>query len=390
MKCLHFFAGVFLLSATLSDNVLHAQNVSFSPSKYRIKGLEKSIKDEGFNLSKSQKIQTKIYLYDTLTGEIADEKVVEQTISGFSMDTLQARLTRRTRAEIDSVVMAAINSITEAGDRKMRADSLARHIQTQNEIRRQAIIGIEQRYSMLMQAYDDAVKTPRRTLFLPALNSSQSINFYLEKDTISSKFFASNSLVYNSSLQKLTFANETYSDFFGPVRFGVGFLISSSSNSSDTTQAKDDAVQKIAANGGNVYTSFGLPFLNFTEIPFISIKSSLYTNIGVDVPKDSIQSNAYGLMTTSGVNLSIYSQGFLRVVQLFYTGKVFYVGGNRNFEQRLGLNNYWMMQNSLGLAINDKFRLRVDAYSGLGKQNEKTFIRSSFPVTISFDIVNPF
>jgi hypothetical protein len=360
MKNLTNIIGFSVLLLLSFGDSLKAQNVSFSKSTHSlVRSNSKDKKKENGRLK-------------------GDEKE--------KRDTLKNRIDR----QIISVTEETAAAIKKLEDSQIPPDTLARLVQSKIELRRQTIIAIEQRYKILDKAYQNAYKRPRNTLFLPAFNSSQAINFYLESDTVASKFFSNNSIIYNSALQKLTFADETYSDYFGPIRFGIGFLLSSSSNSPDSVQAKDDVVQKIAMNAGNVYGSLSFPLLQWTDKSFFSVKSSFYSNIGADIPKNSTQSNTYGLTTTSGLNLNVYSKGFFEVVQFFYTGKVFFVGGNKNFEQRLGLNNFWMMQNSVGLAVNDKFRFRLDVYSALIKKEEKEFVRAAFPVTVSFDIVNPF
>jgi hypothetical protein len=396
-----------------------AQNVSFSPSIHKIKGLENSL-DKSPEIYKkstvSKHYDSLLTTYilkdstnlisnimsssgDTSTGKIRSmfrAKVsamvkLDTTYNDTTIDNYKDDLLKETKQAIDSITALTIGYIKSAsGDVKgVSNDSLARYISSQLENRRNGIKNIEQRYSMVYQAYESAIQPPRNTLFFPSLNAPESINFYLEKDTMSNKFFSNNSLIYNGSQQKMSYGNETYSDFFGPIRFGIGFLISSTSNGKDTNQNKSDAIQKITATGGNIYTSFSFPFLSYTDIPFMSIKSSIYTNIGVDIPKDSVSASSYGLISSTGINVNVYSQGFLRILQVFYTGKVFYVLGNNNFQQRLGNNDFWLMQNSFGLAVKDNFRIRLDVYNGFGAQ-VTDFVRSSFPVTVSFDLINPF
>src|SRR5262249_51123508 len=119
-------------------------------------------------------------------------------------------------------------------------------------------------------------------------------------------------------LQKLSFYNETYYDFFGPFRLGLGFALTSSSNSPDSLKAKDDAAQKIIAGGGNLNLNLSWPLFQWTEDRLIvKTKALLSYKGGVDIPKDSASTSTYGFLNDLGMNLNFYSIGILKKIQLF-------------------------------------------------------------------------
>jgi len=225
---------------------------------------------------------------------------------------------------------------------------------------------------------------------LPVYYNDESISFFTEKDTLASKFFANNSLLYSSSLQKLTYSSEAYADYFGPIRIGLGYTITSSSNATGSSSTSSNSIQNIIANGGNLNYNVSFPVLAFTDWNILKIKAFLSSNGGIDIPKDSTNTASYGYLTTSGIVLNAYSAGELGNIQIFYTSKFSYVLGNKNFEKQALQNSFFLWQNSIGVAVKNNFRVRLDVYSGLSGSANAQFVRSNFPVTLSFDVINPF
>jgi hypothetical protein len=273
---------------------------------------------------------------------------------------------------------------------QLSAIDFNKYQQTQADYRTAKEDTIEARakaYIKFLEKQKRARTTPH---FFPCGSSPSTMRFYLESDTNASKFFGDNSLMYSTTSQKLSFGNETYSDYFGPIRFGVGFMITSGSSGKDTTKAQTDAIQKIISNGGNLNFSLGYPLFQYADFNIVNIKASLVATGGVDIPKDSVKVSSYGLVSNTGVNVNFYSQGFLGVIQLFYTTKASYIWGNKAFENHLSQNSFWLWQNSFGIAVKDQFRMRLDIYKSLSGDVSRKFVKDQFPVTVSFDIINPF
>jgi hypothetical protein len=218
--------------------------------------------------------------------------------------------------------------------------------------------------------------------FLPAFYSGQAIMFYTEQEENDKKFFSNTLLNYNSTDQKISLFNEIFNDYFGPVRIGVGFMLTSTSKDSIiATKEKKDLVQKIASGGGNFNISAGMPFLKFTEEDqVVKIKSSIQIKTGLDIPKTGETTADYGFFSDLGINTSFYSEGVFKNISLYATSKLSYITGNAQFEKRLTANNFFMSQLSVGIAVKDMFRVRMDFYQG------NDFVRSSFPATVSFEI----
>jgi len=229
-----------------------------------------------------------------------------------------------------------------------------------------------------------------RHLF-PASYSNEAISFYTEKDTLVSKFFSDNSLIYNNSQQKLAYGSEAYCDYFGPVRVGIGYTITSAANTTnDTVKNRSDAVQQIITSGGNINYSLSYPLLVVMVGDHLEIKANFAHKGGVYIPKDSAAASTYGFLTSTGMNVNIFSQGFNNVISLFGTARIAYVLGDRNYQKYLDENSFWLAQVSFGIAIKDNFRIRFDQYFGLSGMENQKFVNSNFPMTVSFDIVNPF
>lgn len=291
---------------------------------------------------------------------------------------------------ITNAYIAYLDSLSKNPGNRLTRDSID-YLMSQADMNTQIEIdSVKQAYSMNKHFLMSA-RSYRRGLvqLFPAPNANASIRFFTEADTLSSKFFANTMLNYNGSSQKLSFTNETYFDFFGPIRFGLGFALTSASSQTDSAKKNtDDAVQKIIAGGGNINYSLGYPLFSATaERLIIKTKAFFSYKGGVDIPKDSASSSNYGFINDIGATVNFYSVGIFKTIQLFESSRISYVCGNKNFYNRLGSADFWLNQNSLGISIKDKFRLRVDYYVGI---SNNAFVRQNFPLTISFDISNPF
>jgi hypothetical protein len=417
-----FITTLFLLALYINGD---AQNVSFGSGRHRIS--RKLLKNQRENAGPYlERIDALEALRDNLHNPKAFMEI-KAALPEAGVDT-NAMFTRSTldlikldaeitKARIDYT--AHVTTLTREGVRDSIAvlrDSLEQAIQHIRDTTQQRIMELSRTYKFSTDTFNKKVgvlldnaqaatetltetfKSTRIALrennnsrsFFPAAYSREAIAFYTEKDTMASKFFCDNSLVYNSSIQKLAYASEAYCDFFGPIRLGLGYAITSASKSTDSAKNQSDAVQKIITNGGNLNYNVSFPLLALGDGSVFALKASLTTKGGVDIPKDSAAATTYGFLTSSGMNVNVFSRGYKNTIQLFFTSRLSYILGNKNFEKHLMENSFWLWQNSLGVAIKDKFRIRLDVYSGLSGENNQKFVRANFPVTLSFDIVNPF
>lgn len=322
------------------------------------------------------------------------KETIQISVNNYNAKTRQGL--REKIRELKDSLSDRIKSINHLTD-----DSIAYFYKKYGKIRDSIKIYSNARYDKAQDSISDLYSATRDTKMeyrqnnnhrniFPAFYPHESQLFFTEKDTLASKFFANNSLLYSSSLQKLTYSSEAYADYFGPVRLGLGYTITSSSNTSGNSSTSSNSISNIIANGGNLNYNVSYPLLALTNWEVLKIKAYFSSNGGVDIPKDSTNVASYGYLSTTGIVMNAYSTGDLGEIQLFYTSRLSYVIGNKNFEKQAMQNSFFLWQNSFGVAVKNNFRVRLDVYSGLSGHDNHQFVKSNFPVTLSFDVINPF
>ena len=237
-------------------------------------------------------------------------------------------------------------------------------------------------------------ETGHPKLFLPAIHNRESLRFY-ENDSTHIKLFRNNSVYYSPVDNQMILSTEVVNDYFGPIRFGLGFQIKSNAktdslSTADSTlnsEKKLDVVSDLKNEGGDVNLNLAFPLLQIgTGSRFFTAKSSLFSNLGFSLPAFNAVSNDFRLNNYGGINAVIYSRGLLTRISILMDGSVGYVAGNKNFENTIKAANqddpssFWFNRLSIGLDFNDAYRLQADLYGG------NSFVRKNFPATITFTI----
>ena len=216
--------------------------------------------------------------------------------------------------------------------------------------------------------------------------------YYLKEKR--NKFLTNSLISLNPQAGKVSIFNELYSDYFGPVRFGVGALISNKETKTtddngetkvDSASLQEDALQRLLGGGGNLGANFGIPVLGYlSSREEFAFKLIANTRLSVDVPSLGTESSDYAVNFNPSLEGDIFYTGILDVLTLYSSFKFGYVMGNdkfyqylRNYEQKpFGLHQF-----SVGLAINSTFRVSWNHYWG------SDFVKGAFPSTISFSVI---
>ncbi len=193
----------------------------------------------------------------------------------------------------------------------------------------------------------------------------------------------------SSSLLNINFNNsaslytELLSSFIGPGKIALTTQVSSSPETSDTTAfEKDAAIQRLIGGGGNLGLAYQIPILSAHVAKNIQWGSILQPRMGFDVPELS------STLDTATVQWELANQGFLNIYTSsdalsFLVGyKIALVGGNMNYKSIIGQNTFNYNQISLGITINETFRIVYNDFFG------SEFIKENFPSsTISLILI---
>lgn len=226
----------------------------------------------------------------------------------------------------------------------------------------------------------------RYTKFLfPAIYARDAAFIYSEDTATTRRFFSNNEVIVQPNNKSITYSTELYSDYIGPVRIGFGVLVNSKSTTDTATaqkKAESDAIQKLSAGGGNGQLSFRLPFFKWNEsAKMLVLNSSFVSKLNFDVPALNNTSKSFNANMAIGSEVFLFSKSLFKIINLFGAYRGMFYWGNENFRESLSemkKKSFWMDYFSIGIAIKNDYRIRVDYYSG------NSFIKNNFPTTITF------
>ena len=225
----------------------------------------------------------------------------------------------------------------------------------------------------------------RYTKFLfPAIYARDAAFIYSEDTATTRRFFSNNEVIVQPSNRSMTYSTELYSDYIGPVRIGFGMLVNSK-NTTDTAtaqkKAEADEIQKLSAGGGNGQLSFRFPFFKWNEsAKMLVLNSSFVSKLNFDIPALNNTSKSFNANMAIGSEVFLFSKSLFKIINLFAAYRGMFYWGNENFRESLSemkKKSFWMDYFSIGIAIKNNYRIRVDYYSG------NSFIKNNFPTTIT-------
>jgi len=209
--------------------------------------------------------------------------------------------------------------------------------------------------------------------------------YYNQSINEKSARFLSNSIInIGGNGEKISLYNEIYSDFFGPLRVGVGALVSNKISNGDSIETQKDAVQRLLGGGGNGVINISYPLIGYiSPNNRFNIKSSLNPKIAIDVPKLGTESSSFGFNYDLGIEATVFYSGLLDVLTLYSNCRIACINGNSVFFNNLGKekSSFILNQLSFGIALNSTFRLSWSYYFG------SKYVNDNFPSTISFSII---
>lgn len=204
------------------------------------------------------------------------------------------------------------------------------------------------------------------------------------------KFLSNTLLSFSSDGGRASIFNEIYVDYFGPVRVGLGAMISNKQRveNQETIENKEekskDAMQRLLGGGGNGVLSASYPLFNVDDGKGFAIKLGVAPKLAVDIPKIGTENSDYGLNYNIGAEGSIFYSGENDVITFFGNFRFAKIGGNNIFFnnlEKIDKKAFGFNQISFGLAFTSTFRLSYNHYFG------SDFVNKNFPGTISFTII---
>lgn len=241
--------------------------------------------------------------------------------------------------------------------------------------------------------YDYLERTSDRQLDkFPVKNSVDAQLYYNSYvDDKKAQFLNQSLISYSPKGETISIFNEIYADYFGPLRFSFGALISSNAEDEEdeeeeeTENIQDNAVQRILGGGGNGVIAIGYPLLNYnTKDERFYFKFALAPKFGVDVPQLGTTTSDYAWNWNAGFEGVTYYTGMLDILTFFGGYRYSKIGGDSIFFENLAKEDkksFSLNQLTIGLAINSTFRLSWSKYTG------GPFVKEQFSNSISFSII---
>lgn len=249
----------------------------------------------------------------------------------------------------------------------------------------------------LLRASDEMAykgRISKQFQLFPVRNSTDAQLYYdyYSKDK-KSQFLKNSIISFSSDGGKASLYNELFADYFGPIRFGIGALISNKETkiidslgiqTIDSISIQKDAVQRLLGGGGNVSFNISYPLFGYqNNEQNLFLKIIAAPKFAFDVPKLGTENKDYSLHADIGIEGSIFYTGVLDVLTFYGNFRVGMVSGNKLFYEYLNKENdsFLFNQTSLGIALNSTFRISWNYYWG------DSYVTKNFPSTISFTIV---
>ena len=241
------------------------------------------------------------------------------------------------------------------------------------------------------KAYDYLNRTSGTFKKFPVRNAVDSEMYYngFVKDT-RAKFLSNTLFSFSSDGGKASLFNEIYVDYFGPIRVGLGAMISNkqSIEGQETVENKEeksqDAMQRLLGGGGNGVLSASYPLFNVDNGKGFAIKFGVVPKLAVDIPKIGTENKDYGLNYNLGAEGTIFYSGENDIITFFSNFRFARISGNNVFFNNLEKDDkksFGFNQISFGLAFSSTFRLSYNHYFG------SEFVNKNFPGAISFTII---
>lgn len=232
-------------------------------------------------------------------------------------------------------------------------------------------------------------------IFIPVKNGLDAKMFFsMDGSGSDTRLMSHNFFSYNTQSEQLALYSELFSDYFGPVRFGFGALMTSGLSESGQletlspdTQDNQDALQRLLNGGGNSVLSLAYPLIQWRDAAWTrGIRILAVPKYALDIPALGSSAETYSANGDLGIEASAHWAGNNQSIAVFFQTRIGYVMGNSAFKESIqSKNNFVVSQVNFGIAFRNTIKL---SYS-IHKINSDD-IDGDLPGFISFSLIPQF
>jgi len=245
-----------------------------------------------------------------------------------------------------------------------------------------------------LQAQQIQYMAVNKVLFPVQSSLEAKMFFSMDGSGSDSRLMSHNFFSYNTDSEKFAIFSELFSDYFGPLRFGFGALVTGGENEaneretlSPIIQDNAEALQRFLNGGGNSVISLAYPLIQWRDAAWTrGIRILAAPKYALDIPALGSNVNRYSSNAELGLEASAHWAGHSQNIALFFQTRVGYVIGNRAFKESLRSdNNFIVTQMNFGIAFRNTFKLSYNTHNISNNQ-----IGGDLPGFISFSLIPQF
>lgn len=209
-----------------------------------------------------------------------------------------------------------------------------------------------------------------------------------------SKFLSNSLLSFANDGSRASLFEEVYADYFGPIRIGIGALISNKGNAATETEEKKaeetqkDAFQRLLGGGGNAVVNVSYPLIDGNGSGgLLSYKLIAAPKASLDLPKIGTESNTVAWNGNVGLEGSVFYTGSKSIITFFSNFRMAHVFGDAEFYNNIKKTDkkgFMFNQVSLGIGLSSTFRISYNLFFG------SSFVNDNVPKSISLTLVPKF
>ena len=252
---------------------------------------------------------------------------------------------------------------------------------------------LESLLPLKLQAQQMQYMTRNKIVFPVQSSLDAKMFFSMDGSGSDSRLMSHNFFSYNTQSEQLALYSELFSDYFGPVRFGFGALMTSGQSESGEqetlplgTPDNQDALQRLLNGGGNSVISIAYPLIHWKDASCTKgLRILAAPKYALDIPALGSSVDRYSANADLGVEASAHWAGHSQSIVLFFQTRIGYVMGNSAFKKSLQSNhNFVVSQINFGIAFRNTIKL---SYSIHKISNE---VGGDLPGFISFSLIPKF
>ena len=232
-------------------------------------------------------------------------------------------------------------------------------------------------------------------IFLPVKNTLDAKMFFsMDGSGADTRLMSHNFFSYNTQSEQLALYSELFSDYFGPLRFGFGALMTSGRDEEyerETViadgQNNEDALQRLLNGGGNSVMSLAYPLMQWRDHTWSrGIRILAVPKYALDIPALGSSAESYAANADLGIEASAHWAGNNQSIAFFFQTRIGYVMGNSAFKTAINSKkDFVVSQLNIGVAFRNTIKLSYSVHS-----IRNSDISGKLPGFVSFSLIPQF